>query len=112
MFIAAKSPVFGMVTSSLSGIATIRSAGAQNRLIHDFDNHQVKLLNCCSVVCILSGLSQKAYFLKSLYFLYFVLGFAHCLLERISLWRQLFRAVPRYPLSYLPGCSHFRVHFH
>lgn len=49
MFIAAKSPVFGMVTSSLSGIATIRSAGAQNRLIHDFDNHQVnRLLNCCS----------------------------------------------------------------
>ncbi|XP_013195380.2 ATP-binding cassette sub-family C member 4 isoform X2 [Amyelois transitella] len=36
----AKSPVFGMITSSLNGIATIRSAGAQHRLIADFDNHQ------------------------------------------------------------------------
>nr|ASU47346.1 ABCC3 [Cnaphalocrocis medinalis] len=35
-----KSPVFGMVTSSLNGIATIRSAGAESRLIHEFDNHQ------------------------------------------------------------------------
>ncbi|CAG9575807.1 unnamed protein product [Danaus chrysippus] len=35
-----KSPVFGMVTSSLNGIATIRSAGAQKRLIDDFDTHQ------------------------------------------------------------------------
>ncbi|XP_041974693.1 ATP-binding cassette sub-family C member 4-like [Aricia agestis] len=35
-----KSPVFGMVTSSLSGIATIRSAGAQKRLIKEFDRHQ------------------------------------------------------------------------
>ncbi|CAH0722571.1 unnamed protein product, partial [Brenthis ino] len=35
-----KSPVFGMVTSSLNGIATIRSAGAQQRLVDDFDNHQ------------------------------------------------------------------------
>ncbi|XP_072936036.1 ATP-binding cassette sub-family C member 4-like [Epargyreus clarus] len=35
-----KSPVFGMVSSSLNGIATIRSAGAQNRLIDEFDNHQ------------------------------------------------------------------------
>ncbi|CAH4030827.1 unnamed protein product [Pieris brassicae] len=35
-----KSPVFSMVTSSLNGIATIRSAGAQNRLIDDFDRHQ------------------------------------------------------------------------
>ncbi|XP_028160238.1 probable multidrug resistance-associated protein lethal(2)03659 [Ostrinia furnacalis] len=35
-----KSPVFGMVTSSLNGIATIRSAGAEKRLIDDFDNHQ------------------------------------------------------------------------
>ncbi|CAF4884021.1 unnamed protein product [Pieris macdunnoughi] len=35
-----KSPVFSMVTSSLNGIATIRSAGAQSRLIDDFDRHQ------------------------------------------------------------------------
>ncbi|XP_059049067.1 ATP-binding cassette sub-family C member 4-like [Achroia grisella] len=35
-----KSPVFGMVTSSLNGIATIRSFGAQNRLIEQFDEHQ------------------------------------------------------------------------
>ncbi|CAG5018109.1 unnamed protein product [Parnassius apollo] len=35
-----KSPVFGMVTSSLSGIATIRCCDAQNRLIDDFDTHQ------------------------------------------------------------------------
>ncbi|XP_053601473.1 ATP-binding cassette sub-family C member 4-like [Plodia interpunctella] len=35
-----KSPVFGMVTSSLNGIATIRAAGAQQRLIADFDKHQ------------------------------------------------------------------------
>ncbi|GBP41931.1 hypothetical protein EVAR_31694_1 [Eumeta japonica] len=37
---SAKSPVFGMVTSSLSGIATIRSSGAEKRLITEFDNHQ------------------------------------------------------------------------
>ncbi|KPI93322.1 putative multidrug resistance-associated protein lethal(2)03659 [Papilio xuthus] len=35
-----KSPVFGMVTSSLNGIATIRCCGAQDRLIVDFDEHQ------------------------------------------------------------------------
>ncbi|XP_050673621.1 ATP-binding cassette subfamily C member 4-like [Leptidea sinapis] len=35
-----KSPVFGMVSSSLNGIATIRSAGAQDRLIDDFDRYQ------------------------------------------------------------------------
>ncbi|XP_026764672.2 ATP-binding cassette subfamily C member 4-like [Galleria mellonella] len=35
-----KSPVFGMVTSSLNGIATIRSFGAQKRLIEQFDEHQ------------------------------------------------------------------------
>ncbi|CAG9107766.1 unnamed protein product [Plutella xylostella] len=35
-----KSPVFGMVTSSLSGIATIRSSGAEQRLIDEFDKHQ------------------------------------------------------------------------
>ncbi|XP_041974687.1 ATP-binding cassette sub-family C member 4-like [Aricia agestis] len=35
-----KSPVFGMVSSSLNGIATIRSAGAQHRLINEFDQHQ------------------------------------------------------------------------
>ncbi|XP_026324225.1 multidrug resistance-associated protein 4-like [Hyposmocoma kahamanoa] len=35
-----KSPVFGMVTSSLNGIATIRSCGAQENLIKDFDTHQ------------------------------------------------------------------------
>ncbi|CAH0405949.1 unnamed protein product [Chilo suppressalis] len=35
-----KSPVFGIVTSSLNGIATIRSTGAEKRLIKDFDNHQ------------------------------------------------------------------------
>ncbi|XP_050359934.1 ATP-binding cassette sub-family C member 4-like isoform X2 [Nymphalis io] len=35
-----KSPVFGMVTSSLSGIATIRSAGAEKRLVNEFDAHQ------------------------------------------------------------------------
>ncbi|XP_023934406.1 ATP-binding cassette sub-family C member 4 [Bicyclus anynana] len=35
-----KSPVFGTVTSSLNGIATIRAAGAQQRLITEFDNHQ------------------------------------------------------------------------
>lgn len=32
-----KSPVFGMVTSSLNGIATIRSSGAEDRLISNFD---------------------------------------------------------------------------
>nr|UEO57357.1 ABCC3 [Conogethes punctiferalis] len=35
-----KSPVFGLVTSSLNGIATIRSSGVQNRLIDEFDTHQ------------------------------------------------------------------------
>ncbi|XP_075985107.1 ATP-binding cassette sub-family C member 4-like [Anticarsia gemmatalis] len=35
-----KSPIFGAVTSSLNGIATIRSAGAQERLINQFDAHQ------------------------------------------------------------------------
>ncbi|KAL4709197.1 hypothetical protein ACJJTC_008125 [Scirpophaga incertulas] len=35
-----KSPIFGMVTSSLSGIATIRSSNAESRLIEEFDNHQ------------------------------------------------------------------------
>nr|AJD79132.1 ABCC3 [Pectinophora gossypiella] len=35
-----KSPVFGMVTSSLNGMATIRSCGAQDRLISEFDTHQ------------------------------------------------------------------------
>ncbi|KAM3966701.1 LOW QUALITY PROTEIN: ATP-binding cassette subfamily C member 4-like [Aphomia sociella] len=35
-----KSPVFGMVTSSLNGIVTIRSTGAQQRLIEQFDEHQ------------------------------------------------------------------------
>ncbi|XP_068628826.1 ATP-binding cassette subfamily C member 4-like [Battus philenor] len=35
-----KSPVFGMVTSSLNGIATIRCCEAQDRLIDDFDTHQ------------------------------------------------------------------------
>ncbi|CAH2068593.1 unnamed protein product, partial [Iphiclides podalirius] len=35
-----KSPVFGVVTSSLNGIATIRCCDAQNRLIGDFDGHQ------------------------------------------------------------------------
>ncbi|XP_048004522.1 ATP-binding cassette sub-family C member 4-like [Leguminivora glycinivorella] len=35
-----KSPVFGLVTSSLNGIATIRSCGAQKKLIEDFDRHQ------------------------------------------------------------------------
>lgn len=35
-----KSPVFGLVTSSLNGISTIRSCGAQKKLIEDFDRHQ------------------------------------------------------------------------
>ncbi|KAI5634802.1 ABC transporter domain-containing protein [Phthorimaea operculella] len=35
-----KSPVFGMVTSSLNGIATIRSCKAEERLVSDFDVHQ------------------------------------------------------------------------
>lgn len=35
-----KSPVFNMVTSSLNGISTIRSANAQDRLISQFDTHQ------------------------------------------------------------------------
>lgn len=35
-----KSPVFGLVSSSLSGIATIRSSGAESRLIQKFDESQ------------------------------------------------------------------------
>ncbi|KAG6463316.1 hypothetical protein O3G_MSEX013801 [Manduca sexta] len=35
-----KSPVFGMVTSSLNGISTVRAADAQHRLIDEFDRHQ------------------------------------------------------------------------
>ncbi|KAJ2946420.1 hypothetical protein O0L34_g12459 [Tuta absoluta] len=35
-----KSPVFGMVTSSLNGISTIRSCKAEDRLVSDFDVHQ------------------------------------------------------------------------
>lgn len=30
-----------MVTSSLNGIATIRACGAQQRLVDEFDKHQV-----------------------------------------------------------------------
>jgi ABC-type multidrug transport system fused ATPase/permease subunit len=44
-FFSAKSPVFGMVTSSLNGISTIRSAGAEQRLIEEFDHHQVFILD-------------------------------------------------------------------
>lgn len=41
-FISGKSPMFGTVTSSLSGISTIRSANAQQRLIEQFDSNQVR----------------------------------------------------------------------
>lgn len=50
--ILAKSPVFGLVTSSLSGIATIRSAGAQKRLIDNFDTHQVYIIELQELIFI------------------------------------------------------------
>ncbi|XP_045760841.1 ATP-binding cassette sub-family C member 4-like [Maniola jurtina] len=59
-----KSPVFGMVTSSLSGIATIRSAGAQQRLVDEFDNHQD--LHTAAWNCYLGGGSTFGFYLDTL----------------------------------------------
>ncbi|XP_038209218.1 multidrug resistance-associated protein 4-like [Zerene cesonia] len=59
-----KSPVFSMVTSSLSGIATIRSANAQNRLINDFDKHQD--LHTSAWNCYLAGGSTFGFYLDAM----------------------------------------------
>ncbi|CAH2267214.1 jg2942 [Pararge aegeria aegeria] len=59
-----KSPVFGMVTSSLNGIATIRSAGAQQRLVTEFDNHQD--LHTAAWNCYLGGGSTFGFYLDTL----------------------------------------------
>ncbi|XP_047540734.1 ATP-binding cassette sub-family C member 4-like [Vanessa atalanta] len=59
-----KSPVFGMVTSSLSGIATIRSAGAEKRLVDEFDVHQD--LHSSAWNCFLGGGSTFGFYLDVL----------------------------------------------
>lgn len=38
---AAKSPVFGMINSTIAGLSTVRSSDSQNRLIKMFDDAQV-----------------------------------------------------------------------
>lgn len=40
-FVLAKSPVFGMINSTLSGLTTIRSSGSQSQHIKLFDDCQV-----------------------------------------------------------------------
>lgn len=40
-FSIAKSPVFGMINSTISGLSTIRSSQSQTRLLRSFDNAQV-----------------------------------------------------------------------
>lgn len=37
----AKSPVFGMINSTISGLSTIRSSNSQDRLLRIFDSAQV-----------------------------------------------------------------------
>ncbi|XP_045508072.1 ATP-binding cassette sub-family C member 4-like [Colias croceus] len=59
-----KSPVFSMVTSSLSGIATIRSSNAQNRLIDDFDRHQD--LHTSAWNCYLAGGCTFGFYLDAM----------------------------------------------
>ncbi|KAM3966456.1 LOW QUALITY PROTEIN: ATP-binding cassette subfamily C member 4-like [Aphomia sociella] len=63
-----KSPVFGMVTSSLNGIATIRSSGAQQRLIEQFDEHQD--LHTSAYNGYLGGGSTFGFYLDSLCLIY------------------------------------------
>lgn len=69
-YFAAKSPVFGMVSSSLNGIATIRSAGAQNRLIDEFDDYQV---STCFMIILLLQIKLAGLFMIRLQLLYEVL---------------------------------------
>lgn len=38
----ARSPVFSHMSATLNGISTIRSAGAQQRLVKEFDRFQVR----------------------------------------------------------------------
>ncbi|XP_045455242.1 ATP-binding cassette sub-family C member 4-like [Melitaea cinxia] len=59
-----KSPVFGMVTSSLNGIATIRCSGAQNRLVDQFDDYQD--LHSAAWNCFLGGGCTFGFYLDAL----------------------------------------------
>lgn len=43
-YFTAKSPVFGMINSTMSGLSTIRCCNSQGRLLTNFDNAQVCLL--------------------------------------------------------------------
>lgn len=45
LFFAAKSPVFGMINSTIAGLSTVRSSDSQNRLIRMFDDAQVSKLS-------------------------------------------------------------------
>ncbi|XP_026726076.1 multidrug resistance-associated protein 4-like [Trichoplusia ni] len=63
-----KSPMFGVVTSSLNGIATIRSSNSQDRLINQFDTSQD--LHSSAWNCFLSGGATFGFYLDTVCLVY------------------------------------------
>ncbi|XP_072936018.1 ATP-binding cassette sub-family C member 4-like [Epargyreus clarus] len=63
-----KSPVFNMINSTISGLSTIRSANAQNRLLHQFDEAQD--LNTSAFFTFLGGSSAFGLYLDMICLMY------------------------------------------
>ncbi|XP_037300590.1 LOW QUALITY PROTEIN: multidrug resistance-associated protein 4 [Manduca sexta] len=69
-----KSPVFGMINSTLSGLSTIRSSNSQNRLLNMFDNAQN--LHTSAFYTFVGGSSGFGLYLDALCLVYLGIIFA------------------------------------